>query len=71
MKNEPLNEAIELKQAIENKDIENIKEEIGDILYDACLIASIAEKEGITSRKEIVEYLDVDWIYTTVLSFLC
>lgn len=55
LKNEPLSEAKELKQAIENKDIENIKEELGDMIYDSLLLAAIAEKTGICNRKEIVE----------------
>ena len=52
LKSEPLNEARELKEAIEKKDIDNFEEEIGDLIYDALLILAIAEKEGITTHQK-------------------
>jgi len=55
LKNEPVSEADELKQAIEKKDIDNIKEELGDLIYDALLLAAVAEKTGVCNRKEILE----------------
>ena len=55
LRHEPLSEANELKNAIENNDLENIKEEIGDLIYDALLLSAVAEKQGAITQKEIVE----------------
>lgn len=55
LKQEPLNEAKELFQAIQNQDIENIEEEMGDLLYDVLLISAVAEKQGILKREKILE----------------
>ncbi len=55
LKDEPLNEARELKEAIEKKDFQNFEEEIGDLIYDSLLILSIAERDGITTQKKAIE----------------
>ncbi len=55
LKEEPLNEARELKEAIANKDMENFEEEAGDLIYDSLLILAIAERDGITTRKKVLE----------------
>lgn len=58
LKDEPMKEAAELKQAIETKDVQNLKEEIGDLLYDTMLIASIAERDGLLKRKEVLDIIN-------------
>jgi len=54
LKEEPSKEAKELKEAIEKKDFKNIKEEIGDLIYDTVLIALVAEKQGILTLKDVI-----------------
>ena len=54
LKGELLSEAAELKDAIENKDMDNFEEEIGDIIYDTLLLLAIAERDGITTRDKVV-----------------
>lgn len=56
--NELFNESQELKIALENNDIQNIKEEIGDILWDALVLAKVAEREGLFSAQDVVMHLN-------------
>jgi len=49
---EIISEANEIKQAIEKKDYENLKEEIGDLLWDAFTLAMIAERDGLFDAKD-------------------
>ncbi len=55
LKGEPLNEAREVKEAIENNDMDNFEEEIGDLIYDALLILAVAEKQGITNYHNVLK----------------
>lgn len=48
-------EVQEIRQAIENKDIENLKEELGDALMDLLFLTIIAEEEGHFTTKEVIE----------------
>ena len=54
-KDEVVSEAEEVVQAIENKDYENLKEEIGDLLYDVMMLAVIAEKAGHFDLKDSIK----------------
>ena len=45
----------ELQEAIKNRDIKNIKEEMGDILWDILMLMKISEKEFKINNKEIVK----------------
>ncbi len=45
----------EFKQAIANNDLENMKEEYGDILWDALFIGIIAEEKGLFSIKDAIQ----------------
>ena len=49
------NEIQELIEAIQNKDIPNIKEELGDVLLDWIHTALLAEKRYGFSMKEVIE----------------
>lgn len=51
---ELLNESKEVAEAIENKDSENLKEELGDVVWDALVIAIMAEKRGLFKAKDIL-----------------
>ena len=46
LKEDVLDEARELREAIENEDYENIKEEIGDLVMGLVLMTQVAKEEG-------------------------
>ena len=52
------NESQELIDAIHNKDDENMKEELGDVLLQVLMHAQIAQEEGKFSMDDVVDYLD-------------
>ena len=52
------NESQELIDAIHNKDDENMKEELGDVLLQVLMHAQIAQEEGKFSIDDVVDYLD-------------
>lgn len=57
MKNIPtmlIEEAEEILQAIEKKDWENMKEEIGDVLFNLCLLIEMAQEKKLFSAEEVV-----------------
>lgn len=45
----------EFKQAMAKNDLENMREEYGDILWDALFIGVIAEEKGLFSIKEAIQ----------------
>ena len=53
-KDEILSEAKEIINAVDKKDYENLKEELGDLFYDILFICAIAEKEGLFTTKEVI-----------------
>ena len=55
---ELLNEAQEVAEAVEKQDWENLKEELGDVLWDWIHICHLAEKRGLFSTKEVLEQLE-------------
>lgn len=52
------NESQELIDAIHNRDDENMKEELGDVLLQVLMHAQIAAEEGKFSIDDVVNYLD-------------
>ncbi|MCX8058329.1 MAG: MazG family protein [Spirochaetes bacterium] len=48
-----LEEVYEVYDAMENKDIENLKEELGDILSQVYMISRIAEEEGLFCLEDV------------------
>ena len=46
VKEDVLGEVEELKDAVEKEDFENIKEEIGDVIWATVLMAKVAQAEG-------------------------
>ncbi len=52
------NESQELIEAIEKKDDENMKEELGDVLLQVLMNAQIAQEEGKFSIEDVIVYLD-------------
>ena len=53
-KQELLDETQEAAEAIDKKDYQNLKEELGDVVWDALVIAVLAEKEGHFKTEEIL-----------------
>ena len=52
---ELVEEANEVKEAVKKKDYENLKEELGDLLWDVLMLTKLCEKEGHFKSKEIME----------------
>lgn len=51
------NEAQELIEAIEKKDVENMKEELGDVLLQVLIHSQIAAEDGQFTIDDVVDYL--------------
>ena len=52
-KKELLSEAKEVVMAIDKKDYTNLKEELGDLLYDVLIASFIAQRDGFFKKEEI------------------
>lgn len=50
-----LEEAKELLEAIEKKDFENLKEELGDVLWDTLMVAHIAQDKGLLKVEDVIK----------------
>ncbi len=55
LKEDLLEEAEEVGQALDNKDDENLREELGDLIFNIVLALVIAEEEGKFTGKEVLE----------------
>lgn len=51
-------EADEVCQAIENGDHENLKEELGDVLFQVIMIAQIAKENGYFNMDAVISRID-------------
>ncbi len=47
-------EVQEVLQALGNEDLVNLKEELGDVIWDAVAVAVIAEEKGLFSTEEVL-----------------
>jgi tetrapyrrole methylase family protein/MazG family protein len=56
-KKELLDEAIEVRMAVDKEDWENLKEELGDVLWDWLVFCWIAEQKGLFKTSEVLETL--------------
>lgn len=50
-----LDEAKEVQLALDNNDMENLKEELGDLIWNCIALSNIAEEEGKFTAKEVLE----------------
>ena len=50
-----LNESQEVLEAIEKNDADELKEELGDVLYNVIFLTEIADEMGLFSGKELLE----------------
>ena len=53
LSNFPIEEAYELQNAINNKDIKNIKEELGDLLLQVVLFSQVSKDNNMFSFEEV------------------
>lgn len=53
-----MEEAEEVKQALEKADYENLKEELGDMLFNIVLMGVIAEEEKRFTLKEVLQAVE-------------
>ncbi len=51
-------EAREVRVAIENGDHENLKEELGDVLFQIIMIAQIAKEHGYFEMDDVLDHID-------------
>jgi uncharacterized protein YabN with tetrapyrrole methylase and pyrophosphatase domain len=52
---EVLSEAYEVVDAIRKKDIQNLKEELGDVIWDVLMVAHFAEEHGHFSVQDVFQ----------------
>jgi len=50
-----IEEVQEIIQAVEKKDWQNMKEEIGDVLFNLCLLIQMGEEKKYFTAKEVVD----------------
>lgn len=55
LKKTVIEEANEVVEAIEKKDYDNLKEELGDLLHNILFIANIAEEKNLFAIKDVIE----------------
>ncbi len=48
----------EVRDAIKNKDNENLKEELGDVLFQIIMISQIAEEENLFDINDVIANID-------------
>lgn len=58
IKNHFLEEAFELVDALDNKDVENIREELGDVLFHVVFHSVMAEQEGKFSLDAVLDEIN-------------
>ena len=58
MKTDMIEEAFELLDALDNKDIDNIKEELGDLLLHVVMHSQIAQEENLFSITDVITNLN-------------
>lgn len=51
---ELVNEVEEVKQALEKDDLANLREELGDVLWDVMFLIYMAEEEELFTGKEVI-----------------
>lgn len=50
-----MSEAKEIEEAVQKKDYQGLKEELGDVLYNVLQLAAIAEEQGHFTLKEVLD----------------
>ena len=55
---ELLSEAHEVAEAVEKKDYENLKEELGDLIHDTLMLIDVAVEKGLFDEKDVLQEVD-------------
>jgi len=55
MAKEIISEAEEVKEAVEKCDNENLREELGDVLFNVLAAIEIADEQGLFGAKEVID----------------
>ena len=55
MRKHMIEEAYEVCDAIDRKDVENLREELGDVLYQVVFHAALAEEEGAFDLQAVID----------------
>lgn len=63
LKGDLLSEAGEVAQAIEKEDYENLREEIGDVIWAAALMTQVAADEGRFTMQDVLEAVNTKIVY--------
>lgn len=58
LKNEPVKEAKEVLDAINKNDFKNLREELGDLLYDVLLVSLVAERDGMLRVEDVISEIN-------------
>ena len=53
-----IEETEEIREAINKSDWTNLKEEIGDVLFNLCLLMQVAEEDGHFTSKEVTDAIE-------------
>jgi len=53
-----MEEAQEILEAVEKKDWDNMKEEIGDVLFNLCLLIQMAEEKNHFTAQEVIDAIE-------------
>jgi uncharacterized protein YabN with tetrapyrrole methylase and pyrophosphatase domain len=53
-----MEEAQEILQAVEKKDWENMKEEIGDVLFNLCLLIQMGEEKKYFKAQDVMDAIE-------------
>ncbi len=57
-----LEEAHEFEKAVQEKDKDSVKEELGDVFWNCCVLTTIAESEGLFTMEELLEQIKTKMI---------
>lgn len=63
LKGDLLSEAGEVAQAIDGEDYDNLREEIGDVIWAAALLTQIAADEGLFNMMDVLEAVNAKIVY--------
>lgn len=55
LKDDVLSESDELRDAIDNNDHENMREEIGDLIWGLVLMSKVAEEDGLFGLDDVIK----------------
>lgn len=58
-----LEESQEVVEAVQKKDWTNLKEELGDVLFNICFFINLAEEQGLFTAEEVLQGSEAKMIH--------